>query len=72
MAAATAVRAAGLSQAVQQIRRAIEDLCEAKWALEDPADVAIWHEFVPLAVLGDLEHRLAAQLAAIENREGQA
>jgi hypothetical protein len=64
-------RAAGLSQAVRQVREAVEELCEAKWALEDPADVAIWHEFVPLAVLGDLHDRLAAQLAAIENGKGQ-
>lgn len=64
-------RAAGLSQSVRQIRRAIEDLCGAKSSLEDPADVAIWHEFVPLAVLGDLEHRLASQLAAVENGKGQ-
>jgi hypothetical protein len=65
-------RVEGLSQSLRQIRQAIQGLCEARWALEDSADVAIWYEFVPLAVLGDLEHRLAAQLAAIENREGQS
>ena len=64
-------RAAGLRQALRQIRRALEDLSEAKGALEDPADLVIWHELVPLAVLDDLEHRLGVQLAVVEDGKGK-
>lgn len=63
-------RAAGLRQALRQIRQALEDLSEAKGALQDPADLAIWHELVPLAVLDDLEHRLGIQLAVVDDGKG--